>query len=89
MRSTEFTLNLRSLTRLEFFLSVSGQEHAVRLAVRLLSPPSGPDNRGTGSHLIAYAPMLGAALDGMTSVDSVNILALYGMVCIFLPLYGG
>ncbi|BBM97921.1 hypothetical protein MPTK1_1g09470 [Marchantia polymorpha subsp. ruderalis] len=63
-----------SLTR-----SWNVQEHAVRLAVRLLSPPSGPDNRGTGSHLIAYAPMLGAALDGMTSVDSVNILALYGM----------
>ncbi|KAL3700476.1 hypothetical protein R1sor_018498 [Riccia sorocarpa] len=63
-----------SLTR-----SWNVQEHAVRLAVKLLSPPSGPENRTSGSHLIAYAPMLAAALDGMTPVDSVNILALYGM----------
>ncbi|CAM6087116.1 unnamed protein product [Calypogeia fissa] len=55
------------------------QEHAVRLAVKLLSPPMGPDNRGSGSHLIAYGPMLYQVLDSMTSVDVLNILALYGM----------
>eukprot|EP01018_Ginkgo_biloba_P000531 Gb_17496 [translate_table: standard] len=56
------------------------QEHAVRLVVRLLSPPAPADYAGPGSHLVAYAPLLYAVLVGVTSVDAVHILSLYGMI---------
>ncbi|KAH9309638.1 hypothetical protein KI387_037549, partial [Taxus chinensis] len=56
------------------------QEHAVRLVVKLLSPPPPQDYQGSGSHLIAYAPLLYTVLIGVTSVDAVHILSLYGML---------
>ncbi|KAH9309641.1 hypothetical protein KI387_037552, partial [Taxus chinensis] len=56
------------------------QEHAVRLVVNLLSPPVPADYHGSGSHLVAYAPLLNAVLKGVTTHDNVHVLSLYGMV---------
>ncbi|XP_057816725.1 mediator of RNA polymerase II transcription subunit 33A [Cryptomeria japonica] len=56
------------------------QEHAVRFVVKLLSPPPPPDYGGPGSHLVAYAPLLYTVLIGVTSVDAVHILSLYGVL---------
>eukprot|EP00249_Psilotum_nudum_P014446 c24828_g1_i1 orf=179-4354(+) len=54
------------------------QEHVVHLVVRLLCPPAPPDSKGY-SHLMSYAPMLLAPLNGLISMDAVHILSLYGM----------
>ncbi|KAF3793040.1 Mediator of RNA polymerase II transcription subunit 33A [Nymphaea thermarum] len=56
------------------------QEHTVRLAVRLLSPPPPADYHGSDSHLISYAPMIFSVLVGISSVDSVHVFSLHGMV---------
>ncbi|KAJ7513515.1 hypothetical protein O6H91_23G002600 [Diphasiastrum complanatum] len=57
------------------------QEHSVRLAVKLLSPPSvSADGHGGSTHLIDFAPMLLAALGALTSDDAVNVLSLHGMI---------
>lgn len=56
------------------------QEHTVRLVVKLLSPPVPADYHGPGSHLIAFAPLLHAVLKGITTVDTVHVLSLHGMV---------
>lgn len=54
------------------------QEHAVRLALSLLSPPSA-DARGGSHFLVPHAPVLHAALGGISSDDAIHILSLYGM----------
>lgn len=66
----------------------------MQFAVRLLSPPGVADNWGmpsvhqglpaTGAQqvLIGHAPVLYAALQGMQSVDALNVLSLFGMVSI-------
>ncbi|KAL4205446.1 hypothetical protein AMTRI_Chr01g137360 [Amborella trichopoda] len=56
------------------------QEHAVRLVVRLLSPPAPADYCGNESHLIASGPLLYCVLTGIASVDSVHVFSLHGMV---------
>ncbi|PKU66907.1 mediator of RNA polymerase II transcription subunit 33A isoform X2 [Dendrobium catenatum] len=58
------------------------QEHAVRLVVKLLSPPIPAEFSGSGnsSHLIGYMPMISAVLFGVCSVEAVHIISLYGMV---------
>ncbi|XP_024528036.1 mediator of RNA polymerase II transcription subunit 33A [Selaginella moellendorffii] len=58
--------------------SWSIQEHAVRLAVRLVSPPVPAESR-SGHPLMNYSSMLLAALGALTEVDAVHVLSLYGM----------
>jgi hypothetical protein len=64
-----------SLTR-----SWNVQELAVQYAVRLLSPPGVAEHRG-GNAFLAHGPMLHAALNGMSTVDAINVLSVFGMVC--------
>ncbi|CAB4315432.1 unnamed protein product [Prunus armeniaca] len=56
------------------------QEHVVHFVVKLLSPPVPPNYSGSRSHLIDYMSMLSALLFGTSSVDTVHILSLHGMV---------
>ncbi|KAK1264927.1 Mediator of RNA polymerase II transcription subunit 33A [Acorus gramineus] len=56
------------------------QEHVVHLVVKLLSPPAPPDFSGPGSYLVSHMSILSAILFGLSSVDTVHILSLYGMV---------
>eukprot|EP00262_Sarcandra_glabra_P009875 TRINITY_DN2462_c0_g2_i1.p1 TRINITY_DN2462_c0_g2~~TRINITY_DN2462_c0_g2_i1.p1 ORF type:complete len:484 (+),score=64.20 TRINITY_DN2462_c0_g2_i1:206-1453(+) len=56
------------------------QEHVVKFAVKLLSPPVPPEFSGPGSHLIPYMPMLTSILFGLCSIDIVHIISLYGMI---------
>ncbi|XP_068668880.1 mediator of RNA polymerase II transcription subunit 33A-like [Aristolochia californica] len=69
------------------------QEHAVKYAVKLLSPPVPPGFSGPASHLVAYMSMLRAILLGLSSFDTVHILSLYGVVpevaALLLPLCEG
>eukprot|EP00253_Pinus_taeda_P001346 PITA_01346 len=55
------------------------QEHTVRLVVKLLSPPAPPEYHGSGSHLVACAPLLYTVLLGVTTTDTVHVLSLYGL----------
>ncbi|KAF7852282.1 hypothetical protein BT93_L4576 [Corymbia citriodora subsp. variegata] len=56
------------------------QEHVVKFVVKLLSPPVLSGHNGPQSHFVDYAPMLGALLFGASSVDTVHILSLHGVV---------
>lgn len=58
------------------------QEHVVRMVVKLLSPPPPPDSSAssTGNYLIGHMSVLNAILFGVSGVDIVHILSLYGMV---------
>ncbi|XP_047322944.1 mediator of RNA polymerase II transcription subunit 33A-like [Impatiens glandulifera] len=56
------------------------QEHVVRLIVKLLSPPIPPNHTGVRSHLVDHMPVLSAILFGVSSVDTVHILSLHGMM---------
>lgn len=56
------------------------QEHVVHFVVKLLSPPIPPSYTGPGSHLVDYMSMLSALLFGASTVDTVHILSLHGMV---------
>lgn len=56
------------------------QEHVVHFVVKLLSPPIPPGYTTQGSHLIDYMPMLSAILFGASSIDTVHILSLHGVV---------
>ncbi|WOL04556.1 mediator of RNA polymerase II transcription subunit 33A-like [Canna indica] len=57
------------------------QEHVVRYVVGLLTPMS-PDSSasGAGNHLIDHMSMLNVILFGVSCVDIVHILSLYGMI---------
>lgn len=48
----------------------------------MLSPPVPPKYSGTESYLISHAPFLNVFLVGISSVDSVQIFSLHGVVCI-------
>lgn len=54
----------------------------VSFVVKLLSPPAPPgiSKTGTGSHLIGYMSMLNAVLFGISAIDILHILSLYGAV---------
>lgn len=52
----------------------------VRVVLKLLSPPVPANHTGSRSHLIDYMPMLSSILLGVTSIDTVHILSLHGMV---------
>ncbi|KAH7667436.1 hypothetical protein IHE45_12G057800 [Dioscorea alata] len=58
------------------------QEYVVSFVVKLLSPPAPPgiSKTGTGSHLIGYMSMLNAVLFGISAIDILHILSLYGAV---------
>ncbi|KAK4418241.1 Mediator of RNA polymerase II transcription subunitA [Sesamum alatum] len=56
------------------------QEHTSFLITRLLSPAVPTDFSGSESHLIGYAPFLNILLVGISSVDSVQIFSLHGLV---------
>ncbi|XP_050382850.1 mediator of RNA polymerase II transcription subunit 33A-like [Argentina anserina] len=55
------------------------QEHVVRFVVMLLSPRVPPNYTGP-SYLIDHASMLSAILLGASTIDTVHILSLHGMV---------
>lgn len=59
----------------------------VSFVVKLLSPPVPSDYIGPRSHLIDYMPMLSAILFGASSIDTVHILSLHGMVSKLLLLF--
>lgn len=52
----------------------------VNFVVKLLSPPVPPNYSGPRSHLIDHMPILSAILFGASSIDTVHILALHGVV---------
>ncbi|GFY82543.1 REF4-related 1 [Actinidia rufa] len=56
------------------------QEHVVHFVVKLLSPPIPPNFKGSRSHLVEYMSMLSAILFGASSIDTVHILSLHGVV---------
>ncbi|XP_038693797.1 mediator of RNA polymerase II transcription subunit 33A-like isoform X2 [Tripterygium wilfordii] len=56
------------------------QEHVVHYVVKLLSPPVPRKFSGSKSHLIDYMPMLSAILSGASSIDTVHILSLHGVI---------
>ncbi|KAH9737118.1 hypothetical protein KPL71_018339 [Citrus sinensis] len=56
------------------------QEHVVRFVVKLLSPPIPPGYTGPRSHLVDHMPMLTAIFFGASSVDTVHILSLHGLI---------
>lgn len=58
------------------------QEHVVRLVVKLLSPPLPSDSstQGSMSHYLSQKSTLNAILLGVSYVDTIHILSLYGMV---------
>ncbi|KAA8543204.1 hypothetical protein F0562_021301 [Nyssa sinensis] len=56
------------------------QEHTVLFITRLLSPPVPADYSGSESHLIGYAPFMNVLLVGISSIDSVQIFSLHGLV---------
>lgn len=52
----------------------------MHFAVQLLSPPVSDNWGGNSNGLLAHAPMLYAALQGMNNADAVNVFSLFGMV---------
>ena len=52
----------------------------VHFVVKLLSPPIPPNFKGSRSHLVEYMSMLSAILFGASSIDTVHILSLHGVV---------
>ncbi|RZC10244.1 Mediator of RNA polymerase II transcription subunit 33A isoform B [Glycine soja] len=56
------------------------QEHIVFFIIKMLSPPVPPKYSGTESYLISHAPFLNVFLVGISSVDSVQIFSLHGVV---------
>ncbi|KAJ6839217.1 uncharacterized protein M6B38_316745 [Iris pallida] len=56
------------------------QEHAVHIVVKLLSPPVPLDYSRSESHLVGYKSMLNSLLLGLSCVDVVHILCLYGKI---------
>lgn len=48
--------------------------------VKLLSPPKPSTHTGQRNHLIDYMPMLSAILSGASSIDTVHVLSLHGLV---------
>lgn len=65
------------------------QEHVVHVIVKLLSPPVPPNYTGP-SHLIDHMSMLSAILFGASTIDTVHVLSLHGMVSELIPccIYG-
>ncbi|XP_004305061.1 PREDICTED: mediator of RNA polymerase II transcription subunit 33B-like [Fragaria vesca subsp. vesca] len=55
------------------------QEHVVHFMVKLLSPPVPPNYTGP-SHLIDHMSMLSAILFGASTIDTVHVLSLHGVV---------
>ena len=60
----------------------------VRFVVKLLCPPVPPNYSGSKSHLVDYMSMLSAILYRASSIDTVHILSLHGMVRIIILLFG-
>ncbi|KAJ6790672.1 Uncharacterized protein M6B38_247475 [Iris pallida] len=56
------------------------QEHVVHIVIRLLSPPVPPDYSRSESHLVGYRSMLNSLLLGLSCVDVIHILSLFGMI---------
>ncbi|XP_061990357.1 mediator of RNA polymerase II transcription subunit 33A-like [Rosa rugosa] len=56
------------------------QEHTAHFIIRLLSPPSSTNHSESGSHLIGHAFVLNALLSGISTIDSIKIFSLLGMV---------
>ncbi|KAL2330468.1 hypothetical protein Fmac_018049 [Flemingia macrophylla] len=55
-------------------------EHVVQHVVKLLASPVCPSHFGSWSHLVDNMPMLSAVLRGTSSIDTVHILSLHGVV---------
>lgn len=56
------------------------QEHVVHHVVKLLASPVPPSHSGSQSPLVNNMPMLCAVLRGTSSIDTIHILSLYGVV---------
>ncbi|KAJ6708503.1 hypothetical protein OIU85_028739 [Salix viminalis] len=56
------------------------QEHVLRYVVKLLSPPKPSTHTGQRSYLVDYMPMLSAILSGASSIDTVHVLSLHGLI---------
>ena len=52
----------------------------VNFVVKLLSPPVPTNFAGPRSHLVDYMSMLSAILLGASSIDTVHVLSLHGVV---------
>lgn len=58
------------------------QEHTVRFALNLLSPPPPVDYSGSDSHLTGHGPVLYVVLAGISSVDCAQVFSYHGLVSI-------
>ncbi|KAM0950986.1 putative mediator of RNA polymerase II transcription subunit 33A/B [Dioscorea sansibarensis] len=56
------------------------QEHTVRFALDLLSPPPPVDYSGSDSHLTGHGPVLYVVLAGISSVDCAQVFSYHGLV---------
>ncbi|XP_024167259.1 mediator of RNA polymerase II transcription subunit 33B [Rosa chinensis] len=56
------------------------QEHTCLFIIKLLSPPVPSDYSGSDSHLISYASFFNVLLVGVSSIDTVQIFSLLGLV---------
>ncbi|KAJ6395149.1 hypothetical protein OIU77_020417 [Salix suchowensis] len=56
------------------------QEHVLRYVVKLLSPPKPSTHTGQRSYLVDYMPMLSVILSGASTIDTVHVLSLHGLI---------
>ncbi|TKY65627.1 Mediator of RNA polymerase II transcription subunit 33A [Spatholobus suberectus] len=56
------------------------QEHVVHHVMKLLASPVPPSHSGSWSLLVDNMPMLSAVLRGASSIDTIHILSLHGLV---------
>lgn len=59
----------------------------VHSVVKLLSPPVPPNHTGPRSHLTDYMSMLSALIFEASSMDTIHILSLHGMVSDIVSCY--
>lgn len=52
----------------------------LRYVVKLLSPPKPSTHTGQRSYLVDYMPMLSVILSGASTIDTVHVLSLHGLV---------
>ncbi|KAI4324560.1 hypothetical protein MLD38_030039 [Melastoma candidum] len=56
------------------------QEHVVNFVVKLLSPPIPLSDTGSEAPVIDYMPVVSVVLFGASSIDTVHVLSLHGVV---------
>jgi hypothetical protein len=75
-----------TVTAVHHSIQLLFQEHVVQMVLKLLSTFL-PSDSGSDGRYVQHMPMLHALISGISSIDAVHILSLYGLVRI-LNRYG-